>query len=338
MKNLLYIGNKLSGKGLNATTIETLGAALQNEGFVIKYASSKKIPILRLFDMCFSVLRYRNVVSLVLIDTYSTTAFWYAFLVSQICRIVRIPYIPILHGGNLPARLRKNPFLTALVFKNSYKNVAPSKYLLSIFESNGYSNVVHIPNSIAIENYSFTPRIIESPKILWVRAFARIYNPKMAIDVFQKVKRVYPNAELCMVGPDKDGSLNATKVYAKSLNVEVTFTGGLQKEEWISLSECCNVFVNTTHFDNMPVSVMEAMALGLPVVSTNVGGIPFLLEHKTDGLLVDDNDAEAMFEAVLELVQEEGLTKKITSNARKKIEDMDWKVVRNQWVDVFSDA
>ena len=338
MKNLLYIGNKLSHKGLNATTIETLGAALQEEGFTLWYASSKRNPIWRLLDMCWSVIRYRNKVSLVLIDTYSTSAFWYAFLVSQICHFVGLPYVPILHGGNLPERLQRNPYLSKLIFKKAYRNVAPSKYLQSIFVNNHYRNVVHIPNTINLEMYSLVQRVAVPPKILWVRAFASIYNPKMAISVFEKVKEMHPDAQLCMVGPDKDGTLSATKEYADVLNLPVTFTGGISKEEWISLSYDYNVFINTTHFDNTPVSVMEAMALGLPVVSTNVGGIPFLLEDKENALLVADNDIMAMKEAVLLLTNDALLRNKLIFNARKKAEDLDWKSVKNQWIALLSES
>ncbi|MCL9805091.1 glycosyltransferase family 4 protein [Flavobacterium amniphilum] len=335
MKNLLYIGNKLSGKGLNATTVETLGLALEGEGFGVFYASAKRNLLFRLFDMCWSVVRHRKQVSMVLIDTYSTSAFWYAFFVSQLCRLLRLTYIPILHGGNLPGRLDKNPYLSKLIFKNAYRNVAPSEYLQSVFVKFGFTNVCHIPNSIEISNYKFLERDFNSPKLLWVRAFSEIYNPKMAVDVFQSIKKKYPDAELCMVGPDKDGSLISTRSYAESLDLIVTFTGRLSKQEWVSLSEDFNIFINTTHFDNTPVSIMEAMALGLPVISTNVGGIPFLLESKETALLVQDNDAYAMEQAI-ELLMQDSSVRIIASNARKKAELWDWKVVKNQWIEILS--
>ena len=325
----------MSGKGLNSTTIETLGSALEREGFKIFYASSKKNPLLRLLDMCWVTFRQRNNVSMVLIDTYSTSAFWYAFLVSQFCRLLGLQYIPILHGGNLPQRLKKNPYLSKLVFKKAYQNVAPSKYLQSIFEAFGYQNVFHIPNTIEIKNYTYQERDFDVPKLLWVRAFAEIYNPKMAVDVFSLIKEKYPDATLCMIGPDKDGSMVTTREYAESLNLSVEFTGRLSKQEWISLSRDFNVFINTTHFDNTPVSVIEAMALGLLTVSTKVGGIPFLLEHGKTALLVPDNDVLAMTQAV-ELLTEDPAVRIIGNNARRKVEQWDWEVVKNQWVEILS--
>ena len=80
----------------------------------------------------------------------------------------------------------------------------------------------------------------------------------MAVKVFIKVKEAYPEAKICMVGPKKDESYTKTVKFAKKNDVEVTFTGKLSKEDWISISEDYNIFINTTHFDNTPISVIEA--------------------------------------------------------------------------------
>jgi glycosyltransferase involved in cell wall biosynthesis len=76
---------------------------------------------------------------------------------------------------------------------------------------------------------------------------------------------------------------------------------------------------------------MEVMALGLPVVSTNVGGIPYLLTDKENALLVDDNDDKAMTEAILDLLNDKGKANQLAQNARIFIEQMDWQVVKQSW-------
>ena len=332
---LLYLGNRLSKHGFNKTTIETLGLHLEQEGFGVYYASNKKSFPLRMLDMMRSVIIYRKQVSYILIDTYSTKAFWYAFLCSQLARFFNIKYIPILHGGDLPNRLKKNPMLCRVLFSNAYKNVAPSGYLKQAFEKEGFKNVIYIPNTIEIEKYEFKLRTELTPNLLWVRAFASIYNPKMAVKVLQQLQKQYPSATLTMVGPDKDGSLQTTKDFAKSLGITVNFSGQLTKEEWWELASKHDIFINTTHFDNTPVSVMEAMALGLPVISTNVGGIPFLLTNEQNALLVPDNDITAMTNAVLDLLENKPKNNLLITNARTFIEQMDWKLVKQSWVSIL---
>ena len=126
MKTLLYIGNKLSEHGYTSTSIETLGVFLEGEGFNLYYASSQKNEVLRMLEMIYKTFKYSRKVDYVLIDTYSTKNFWYAFIVSQICRLLRLKYIPKLHGGNLPDRINKSRLFSNMIFSNAFINIAPS--------------------------------------------------------------------------------------------------------------------------------------------------------------------------------------------------------------------
>lgn len=331
---ILYLGNKLSKHGVNKTTIETLSENLSHSGFNVIAYSSKKNILLRISDMLLGILKHRDS-AYVLIDTYSTSAFWFAFFSSQMARFFRIKYIPILHGGNLPNRLASNPLLCKMVFNHAHINVSPSEYLKFNFEKFGISNVICIPNSINLNDYSFQNRQNFSPKLIWVRAFAEIYNPKMAVDVLCLLHEKYPNASLTMVGPDKDGSLEITKNYANQFNLKINFTGKLSKKEWTDLAKNHDIFINTTHFDNTPVSVLEAMALGLPVVSTNVGGLPFLISHQQSGFLVTDNNSKEMVGHIDNIIQFPSQTIEVVSNAQIMVSNMDWKVVENQWLNLL---
>jgi glycosyltransferase involved in cell wall biosynthesis len=335
MKHLLYIGNKLSNHGYTSTSIETLGAFLEDEGFRVFYASSKKSKVLRMCEMIFKTFKYAKKVDYVLIDTYSTKNFWYAFVISQLCRMLRVKYIPKLHGGNLPNRIVRSKFFSDLIFNNAHINIAPSNYLYETFKKNGYKNLRYIPNTIELQLYTQSEKEFTTPKLLWVRSFAKIYNPIMAVKVFIKIKKDFPEAKICMVGPKKDESYTKTIRYAKKNDVDVVFTGKLSKEDWIALSKDYNVFINTTHFDNTPISVIEAMALGLPVVSTNVGGIPYLLEHNENALLVKDNDVEDMTNQINRLITESNLAHNLSKKGKESVKDFDWEVVKKQWSELL---
>lgn len=332
MKSLLYIGNNLSESGKTETTIETLSKRLQLEGYTIFVSSNKSNKIIRLLDMLFAILKYAKKIDFVLIDTYSTSNFYYAYLCSLLCKTLNLKYIPILHGGNLPNRLTASPKLSNSIFKNAHINIAPSKYIKTAFEKQGYTNIICIPNSIDIRNYPFKLRNFKTVKLLWVRSFSEIYNPILAVKILKNLQDEAINVSLCMVGPDNDGSLQKTKDFAKALGVEVTFTGKLSKSEWISLSKDYTIFINTTNFDNMPVSVIEAMALGLPVLSTNVGGLPFLIENNFDGILVNPNSEYEFVQAVKKVLLNPESSRKMTSNAREKAERYDWNIVKKLWI------
>ncbi|EAZ96227.1 Glycosyl transferase, group 1 [Flavobacteria bacterium BAL38] len=299
------------------------------------FTSDKKNQWSRMLDMIRVTLLKAKKVDYILIDTYSTSSFWYAFFCSQIARIFKVKYVPILRGGDLPNRLKNNPKLCQMVFANAYQNVAPSGYLKQAFENAGFTNVVHIPNSIEIDKYEFKARAELTPKLLWVRAFASIYNPEMAVKVLQQLQEKYPSATLTMVGPDKDGSLQITKAFAESVEVAVNFTGQLAKEDWWKLASEHDIFINTTHFDNTPISVMEAMALGLPVVSTNVGGIPYLVSNNENAILVNDSDVEQMTTAILDLISNKDQSFIMSQNGRRLIEQMDWEIVKQKWFSIL---
>jgi glycosyltransferase involved in cell wall biosynthesis len=137
-----------------------------------------------------------------------------------------------------------------------------------------------------------------------------------------------------MVGPDKgDGSLPKVKELMHELRLGglVSLPGPIPKTEVpIRLSES-DIFLNTADFDNTPVSVLEALACGLVVISTNVGGIPYLLEHGRDALLIPPNDPEALVRAIRLVLHEPDLAATLSENGRRKAEQLDWSAVLPQW-------
>lgn len=334
---ILYIGNKLAVHGRTPTGIDSLGPLLEQEGYVLYYASNKLKQSARLQDMMLSIWKYRKKVDFVLIDTYSTTAFYYAWLCGRLCVILGLRYIPILHGGDLPRRFKESSQKCRSLFGNSFMNVAVSKYLQEHLQKSGYRSQV-IPNSICLDDYAFRHRIQLQPKLLWVRSFHKTYNPRMAIHVLNDLHQKYPDVHLTMVGPAVDGSMEACRQLSSALGLEkyVTFTGKLSKREWTTLAWEHDIFINTTNYDNLPVSVLEAMALGLPVVSTNVGGMPHLLTDKVNGLLVNAGDVAAMVMAITQLTQDTELAAKLSSNARKYAEAFDWSIIKAQWQALFN--
>ncbi|WP_282017540.1 glycosyltransferase family 4 protein [Salegentibacter mishustinae] len=337
MRNLLYIGNELEIRGGSPTSIDRLTPLLNKEGFQVKTSSAKKNQLLRLSEMMISIIRNKSWTDVVLIDTYSTRNFWYAVLTAELCSKLELDYILLLHGGDLPERLKNNPKLSASLFKKAKLNIAPSRYLFKEFQQAGFGNIKYIPNSISLKDYTFKARKNLKPKLLWVRAFAEIYNPILAIKVLEELLKEYPDARLCMVGPEKDESFKECFKYAESNKLPVKFTGKLTKQEWIDLSKEYDIFLSTTNVDNTPVSLIEAMALGIPIVSTKVGGIPYLIQDNETGLLVPPKNKSALIDALNALLENQNLAESLSQNARNQAEKFDWEIVKNEWKKVLLD-
>jgi glycosyltransferase involved in cell wall biosynthesis len=301
------------------------------------YASDKKNIFLRMFDMVLTIIRNRSV-KLMLIDTYSSKAFYFAWLCGNLAHVLRIPFILILRGGDLQTRKNRKPQFVKALFIKAVRVVAVSKYLENAFVD--FHETTHIPNTIDLSMYTFKARKTLRPKLLWVRSLHHVYNPELAIHVVHNLKDKYPDISLVMVGPDKEDMENRLKTLAEESGVEdrVTFTGKLSKEEWIKLSEEYDIFINTTNVDNMPVSVTEAMALGLPVVSTNVGGIPFLITHDENGLLVPPNDTDAFCREIDRLIVHPDFAHTVAQRAREKASSFDNKIVLHQWKSLINEV
>lgn len=337
MKTLLYIGNKINNHGFSPGVIETLGNQLEESGFRLYYAGTIKNQAVRLLQMLFRTFFIGSRVDYILIDTYSTNAFWFAYSTGFLAKALKKKYIPILHGGDLPSRIIRSKRACDRLFKNAYLNVAVSGYLQKAFEEAGYKTIT-IPNSINVDNYPFSCRKTLRPKLLWVRAFNKIYNPLMAIDVLLELQKEYPGASLCMVGPDKDGTMDGFIQYANQNKIldSIKITGKLRRQEWIKLSEKFDIFINTTNIDNTPVSIIEAMALGMPIVTTNPGGIPFLLETGRDAILVDPGDFRSMAIAIGNLIENPAVAIEMSKVAREKAEGFDWKKIQSKWIEILN--
>ena len=334
--NVLYIGNKNKNNRNNPTGLDTLSVQL-SEFLNVQAKSNKKNKFYRMIDMIFAILVNKNNAHFVLIDTYSSKGFYFALISSLLCIVLNMKYILILRGGNLEYRLKNYTFLSRLIFSNSYLNIAPSLFMKQIFNNYGFKTK-YIPNNIEISNYRFRDRIgFDNPKLLWVRSFHEIYNPLMAIRVLKNVLEKYENAQLCMVGPEKDKTIHDCKKLVNELGIvdKVKFTGKLKKNEWAQLSKDFNIFINTTNFDNLPISVVEAMALGIPIVSTNAGGLKYLLDNNFDSLVVDKNDVDGMSRNVIRIFENSDLSKKLSENGLKKALQFDWSYSKKLWEEVF---
>jgi glycosyltransferase involved in cell wall biosynthesis len=335
---ILLVGNFLYEKTGLRTISEDFASLLVSSGLSILTTSHQPARIARLLDMLSTVWIRRKHYRLACIDTYSGPAFFWAECVGFTLWLLGKPFILILHGGGLPQFAGFWPGRVKRLLRLAAAVTSPSPYLKEKMQQYR-SDIKVIPNPLNLDAYHYCLRKKAAPVLIWLRAFHRIYNPSLAIRVLAELEKVGIKPFLIMVGPDKgDGSLEETLQLATQLDLmaQIRVVAGIPKEEVpIQLSEG-DIFMNTTNIDNMPVSVMEAMASGLCIVSTNVGGIPYLLEHTKDALLVAPDDEKAMAAAIQQVLTRPQLASHLSMNARKKAELFDWPAILPQWEELFT--
>ncbi len=335
--SVLIVGNFLSGAVGNCGACEELAPRLSIVGFHVITTSRRKQPVLRLLDMLRTVWKYRNHYDLAQVAVFSGRSFIWAEAVCGLLRRLHRPYILTLHGGALPQFGRKHKWRVERLLRSAAAVTVPSRYLLK--QMTEYrQDLILLPNGLDLSLYPDPHVRAPLPHLVWLRAFHNIYNPVMAVRVVARLKGEFPSIHLSMVGPDKrDSSLQKTMAAAKEYGVEehVDFLDPVPKRLVPRALQLGDIFLNTTTVDNTPVSVLEAMAAGARVVSTNVGGIPYLLQDGVDALLVPSEDDTAMADAVRRLLLDRELADRLQQQSRAKLKAYHWDVVLPQWEELI---
>ncbi len=325
--------------GRNPGSITTQGQIVADlfsrDGYDVISVSSKRNRLARLIEIISTIARYRKVIDVLVIEVYSGLAMVFADIASLIAKYTRIPLVLVLHGGNLPEFTERYSNWVQRVFKRADVIVAPSRFLARKFARHGFQVRV-IPNVIDLDRYPNQQRQSVSPKLIWMRSFHDIYNPEMALEVFSRLKIEHPAATLVMAGADKGLEHKLKRrASAEGLDASVRFPGFLDHDAKVREFSAADVYLNTNRIDNMPVSIIEAWAMGLPVVATNVGGVSCIIKSSETGLLVADGDVDEMVEAVNSLLNDPQLASRLSTQGRLQAEMSSWKSVRQKWEDVF---
>lgn len=337
--SLLFVGNYFPQPQRSRQVCEELSTRLERSGWTILRTSFVKSRPLRLADMMQATWRRRRAYQAAHVSVFSGSAFTWAEATSWLLHRAGKPFVLTLHGGALPDFARREPDRVRRLLRGATEVVAPSRYLQETMRP-FRDEIRLIPNPIEIDRYEFQPRSTPAPRLVWLRAFHEIYNPELAIRVLARLVKDVPDARLCMIGADTgDGRLDATRRTAEDLGLldRVDFVGRVPKEavpEWLQKGD---IFLNTSNVDNTPVSVMEALACGLCVVSTKVGGIPYLIDDGTHALLVPPDDPEAMASAVLRVLEDPALAARLSRQGRERVESFSWNQVLPAWQTLFQD-
>jgi L-malate glycosyltransferase len=266
---------------------------------------------------------------------------WHLFAAPAIwiARIRGIPVIVNYRGGEADTFFDKSFAWIKPSLRRTDAIIVPSGFLEAVFGKRGFSTRI-VPNIIDLSRFSTetcvaVPLRTNTPHIIVTRNLEPIYDNATVLRAFSIVKQTFPTAKLTIagVGPER----RALEKLAAGLGMatSVSFLGRVDNEDMADLYRGADIMVNPSLADNMPISVLEALASGVPVVSTDVGGVPYLVEHGKTALLVPVKDSAAMAAAILTLLNEPGRARQISEAGIVSVQQYAWPKVRDRLLAVY---
>jgi glycosyltransferase involved in cell wall biosynthesis len=234
------------------------------------------------------------------------------------------------HSGEADDHLTHWGVLVHPWLKLADEIVVPSEYLARVFSSHGYEVRV-IPNVVSLSRFEYRDRSPLRPRLLSTRNLEPYYRVDVILEAFALLRVRLPDATLIVAG------LGSEESRLKGMASEgVKFVGRVEPAEMPYLYGFADIFVNASVVDNQPVSILEAFASGLPVVSTPTGDIGALVRHGQTGLLVPQNDPQALADAVMRLIGRPIEAVDMARAARREVRRFTWAAVRRRWRAVYS--
>jgi glycosyltransferase involved in cell wall biosynthesis len=215
--------------------------------------------------------------------------------------------------------------------------IVPSGFLLRVFERYGVAARI-VPNIVSLEAFRPADTTPAAPHLLVARNLEPVYDVGTALRAFAIVAERFRDACLTVAGSGPDREQLGRLTQQLGIADRVRFTGSLENSELPALYGAANVAVNSSLVDNFPISLLEAMASGVPIVSTNVGGIPYLVEHERTALLVPPRNPVALANAVLRLFDDRSLALRLRAAGIEAAQRYAWPQVRVDLFRVYAQA
>ena len=234
------------------------------------------------------------------------------------------------HSGEAEDHLQHWPRTSLPLLKKADEIVVPSPYLVRVFAKFGLPAKA-IFNVIDFDQLIFRERETLRPVFLSNRNLDAHYGVDVVLRAFAIIQQRFPDASLKVAG---DGScreaLQQLAAELKLYNVE--FVGTVTRERMAELYNEADCFLNGSRIDNQPLSILEAFASGLPVVTTNAGGIPDVVTDGVTALMVEVDDHEALARSAIALIEQPELAHRIINAGRNECRRYTWEAVRLEWL------
>lgn len=318
---VLMIANYRQGVGGISGQVEILQQRLCQEGYEVEVFNTKGSSLYRL-----TLVRKLRVMGaeydVFHIHCCSYWGFFPAVIGVKVGKKLGKRIVLTYHGGGGEAFFDKHPRLVRRYLKKTDANIVLSGFLAKIFEKHQLPFTV-IPNIVEMDDLRFKNRLSIQPRFICIRAHEELYNIPCILRAFQQVQRQVPEATLMLVG---GGSLHEDLMrQAEQMGISnVVFTGRVDNSLIMRFLDQADVMLSAPKVDNMPVSLIEAMNAGLLVISSRVGGVPYMIKDAENGLLFEsDNDAE-LAEKMIWAIEHQDEAIRMLRKAKQSVQQYQW--------------
>ena len=336
----------LGGQGIQA---RSLVHALARDGYPVRFLPiNPRFPraIRRIRDIRYArtvinqLLYVPTLTSLASVDVVHVfSASYWSFLLAPVpamaaARAMNKRVVLHYHSGEADDHLSNWGRLVHPWLRLAHEIVVPSEYLRAVFLRHGY-RVRVIPNVVDVSRFGYRDRLPLRPRFLSARNLEPGYRVDVVVEAFARVKAEMPAATLTVAGyGSEEGRLR--RLADALAGQSVRFVGKINPDDMPALYAYADVLVNASVIDNQPVSIIEALSAGLPVVSTPTGDIRFMLRDGDAGVLVPPGDPPALARAMLALCRNPDRARQLAWRARQDAMKYTWPAVRGQWAEVYA--
>ena len=324
MKKVLLIANYKPGTGGISGQVEKLHAYLDKEGVVNGVFSTKGSLAYRI-QVPFKLLKVAKDYDVLHVHTCSHWGFITTVLGVWAGRRLKKRVVVTYHGGGAEQFFSRHPRLVKKYLCQTDANVVLSGFLGDVFDKYEIPHII-IPNIIELEEGRFRIRNRVEPKFVSVRTLSPLYNIECILRAFKIVKEQYNLATLTIVGDGPSKEKLEQMVYSENIR-DVVFVGRVENSRIYEYLDQSDIMLSSPHIDNMPVSVLEGFNAGLLVISSNVGGVPYMIENGRTGLLFESDKEDEMAAQIIWALTHQEESLKMINNAKDEVTRYSWDVV-----------
>ena len=324
---ILLICNYRLGVGGISGQVELLQRHLREEGHVADIFNTKRAFIRRLVMPC-KLHREAKHYDILHIHCCSNWGFMPAVVGITVGRLLGKRIVLTYHGGGGEGFFDKCSRLVRHYLMRTDSNIVLSGFLAKVFDQHHIPYTV-IPNIIELDGIAYRQRTELQPKYICVRAHEELYNIPCILRAFNLVQERYPTASLTLLGTGTQHE--QLKQLAGQLGLQnITFPGRVDNSKIYNYLNQSDIMLSSPKVDNMPVSLLEAMNAGLLVISSRVGGVPYMIKDNNTGLLFETDNYKELAEKMLWALDNQPIALAIAAQGHNAVKSYLWEHIKDK--------